>query len=51
MLLNAGASLLIADLVRTVPEGIAMATDALDSGRAAAVLDALVTLSNNGAAA
>jgi anthranilate phosphoribosyltransferase len=51
VLLNAGASLLIADLVRTVPEGIAMAADALDSGRAAAVLDALVRLSTNGAPA
>jgi anthranilate phosphoribosyltransferase len=51
VLLNAGASLLIADVVPTVPQGIAMAADALDSGRAAAVLDALVRVSNNGAAA
>jgi anthranilate phosphoribosyltransferase len=51
VLLNAGASLLIADIVRTVPDGITLAADALDSGRAAAVLDRLVTLSNNGAAA
>jgi anthranilate phosphoribosyltransferase len=48
VLLNAGASLLIADIVRTVPDGIAMAAEALDSGRAAAVLDALVRLSNDG---
>jgi anthranilate phosphoribosyltransferase len=51
VLLNAGASLLIADRVRTVPEGITMAADAINSGRAAAVLDALVRVSNNGAAA
>jgi anthranilate phosphoribosyltransferase len=49
VLLNAGASLLIADIVPTIQDGIAMAADALDSGRAAAVLDALVRLSNNGA--
>jgi anthranilate phosphoribosyltransferase len=51
VLLNAGASLLIADQVRTVPDGISMAADAIDSGRAGRVLDALVKLSNNGAAA
>jgi anthranilate phosphoribosyltransferase len=51
VLLNAGASLLIAGRVSTIPEGIAMAADAVDSGRAAAVLDSLVRLSNNGKAA
>jgi anthranilate phosphoribosyltransferase len=51
VLLNAGASLLIADMVPTVPDGIVMAAEAIDSGRAAAVLDRLARLSNNGAAA
>jgi anthranilate phosphoribosyltransferase len=45
VLLNAGISLLIAGAVDTVPEGIAQAADALDSGRASAVLDRLVAAS------
>jgi anthranilate phosphoribosyltransferase len=51
VLLNAGASLLIAGRVSTIPEGLAMAADAIDSGRAAAVLERLVRLSNDGKAA
>jgi anthranilate phosphoribosyltransferase len=51
VLLNTGAALLIADIVRTVPDGIAMAAEALDSGRAAGALDTLVKISNDGAAA
>jgi anthranilate phosphoribosyltransferase len=51
VLLNAGASLLIAGRVSTIPEGIAMAADAVDSGRAAVVLERLVRLSNDGKAA
>ncbi len=50
VLLNAGASLLIAGRASTIPEGIAMSADAIDSGRAAAILQRLVTLSNDGAA-
>jgi anthranilate phosphoribosyltransferase len=46
VLLNAGASLLISDRARTVPEGIAMAADAIDSGRAPQVLQRLAILSN-----
>ena len=46
VLLNAGASLLIAGRAATVPDGIAMAADAIDSGRAAATLDQLVRASN-----
>ncbi|HET7619945.1 MAG TPA: anthranilate phosphoribosyltransferase [Vicinamibacterales bacterium] len=46
VLLNAGASLLIAGAAASVPEGIAAAADAIDSGRAAALLDTLVALSN-----
>lgn len=45
VLLNAGASLLIAGKVATIPEGIAMAAEAVDSGRAALVLEQLVRLS------
>ena len=45
VLLNAAASLLIAGKVATIPEGIAMAADAIDSGRAAQVLEKLVRLS------
>jgi anthranilate phosphoribosyltransferase len=45
VLLNAGASLLIAGKVATIPEGLKVAADAIDSGRAAAVLQKLVSLS------
>jgi anthranilate phosphoribosyltransferase len=45
VLLNAGASLLIAGRAATIPDGIAMAAEAIDSGRAAAVLQQLVSLS------
>src|SRR5258708_5643390 len=45
VLLNAGASLLIAGKVATIPEGLALAGEAIDSGRAAAVLQQLVRLS------
>jgi len=47
VLLNAGASLLIAGAVPHLPEGIALARAAIDDGRAAAVLDRLVTLSQS----
>ncbi len=50
VLLNAGASLLIAGKASAVPEGIAMAAEAVDSGRAAQVLEALIATSReNGA--
>jgi anthranilate phosphoribosyltransferase len=45
VLLNAGASLLIAGRAATIREGIAVAAEAIDSGRAAAVLDRLIALS------
>jgi anthranilate phosphoribosyltransferase len=45
VLLNAAASLLIAGKASTIPEGLVMAAEAIDSGRAAAVLDKLVALS------
>jgi anthranilate phosphoribosyltransferase len=45
VLLNAGASLLIAGKVATIPEGLALAAEAIDKGRAAAVLQQLISLS------
>jgi anthranilate phosphoribosyltransferase len=50
VLLNAGASLLIAGRAASVPDGIAMAAEAIDSGRAAATLDQFVRASNAEAA-
>lgn len=46
VLLNAGASLLIAERARTIPAAIAMAADAIDSGRAQDILQRLAVLSN-----
>jgi len=51
VVLNAAASLLIAEQVGTIEEGIATAATALDTGRAAAVLERLVALSNERAEA
>lgn len=45
VLLNAAASLLIAGTVTTIPEGLAMAAEAIDSGRAATVLEKLIACS------
>jgi anthranilate phosphoribosyltransferase len=47
VLLNAGASLLVAGKASTIPEGIVLAAEAIDSGRAAAVLDTLVATSQD----
>jgi anthranilate phosphoribosyltransferase len=46
VLLNAAASLLIAERVGTIADGIAEARAALDSGRAAHVLERLAAVSN-----
>jgi anthranilate phosphoribosyltransferase len=46
VLLNAGASLLIAGAVANLAQGLARAASALDSGGAAATLERLATLSN-----
>jgi anthranilate phosphoribosyltransferase len=51
VLLNAAASLLIAGKAATIPEGLVMAAEAIDSGRAAGVLEQLVALSHEGARA
>lgn len=45
VLMNAGAALLIAGRAGTVREGVERAAEAIDSGRAAATLDALVRVS------
>ena len=45
VLLNAAASLLVAGKAQTIPEGLVIAADAIDSGRAAAVLQRLIDLS------
>jgi anthranilate phosphoribosyltransferase len=46
VLLNAAASLLIAEQAPTIAEGVRQAAAALDSGRAARVLETLVRVSN-----
>jgi len=48
VLLNAAVSLLIAGTVATVPEGVARAAEAMDSGAAARVLERLAAVSNAG---
>ena len=50
VLLNAAASLLIAGTVTTIPEGLALAAEAIDRGRAKAVLAKLVEASREGGA-
>jgi len=50
VLLNTAAALLIAGRAASVKEGLPMAADAIDSGRAAAVLQQLVEHSREGAA-
>jgi anthranilate phosphoribosyltransferase len=51
VLLNAGAGLVVAGRAGSLEEGIALAADSIDSGRAAATLDALVQASQTAAAA
>ncbi len=45
VLLNAAAAFIIADKVQTLPEGVAMGAEAIDSGKARATLDKLVAVS------
>ena len=45
VLLNAAAALLAADTVPSLSEGVAAATESIDTGRALAKLDSLTTLS------
>jgi anthranilate phosphoribosyltransferase len=51
VLLNAGAALFVAGVVTTIPEGIARAAGAIDSGAAKNVLAKLIAVSNPGAPA
>lgn len=46
VLLNVAAALVIADRVPTLKDGVTLAADAIDSGRAGAALDALIVRSN-----
>tara|TARA_R110002051_G_scaffold320833_2_gene407009 strand:- start:2254 stop:3273 length:1020 start_codon:yes stop_codon:yes gene_type:complete len=45
VLLNAAAAFIIADKVQTLPEGVAMGAEVIDSGKARATLDKLVAVS------
>jgi len=45
VLMNAAAALVAADVAPTLKDGVALASDAIDSGRAKAKVEALVTLS------
>jgi len=46
VLMNAGAGLVVAGKAARLEDGIAIAADAIDSGKATAVLDRLVKVSN-----
>ena len=45
--LNAAAALIVAGLARTMPEALVLATEAIDDGRAAGVLEGLVRLTRD----
>jgi anthranilate phosphoribosyltransferase len=47
VLLNAAAALLVAGKAQSLRDGVALAAEAIDSGRAARVLEALITLSHD----
>ena len=46
VLLNAGAALYLADLAQSIAEGVKLAAELIDSGKAAAKLDAFIEASN-----
>jgi anthranilate phosphoribosyltransferase len=46
VVLNAGAALFLAGEVRSLAEGLAVAGDTIDRGRAARTLEQLVTISS-----
>ena len=50
VLLSSAAALVVADRSDTLKDGVATAAQAIDSGRAAKVLDDLVAFSNRGVA-
>jgi anthranilate phosphoribosyltransferase len=45
--LNAGAALLVAGKAKTLRDGVALAANSIDSGRAEGVLEALIRLSHD----
>ena len=47
VLFNAAAALLVAGKAKTLREGVALAAQSIDSGKARAVLEALVKLSHD----
>ena len=47
VLLNAGGALMVAGQAKTLSEGVALAAQSIDSGKAKAVLEALVQLSHD----
>ena len=47
VLLNAAAALLVAGKAKTLRDGVALAAQSIDSGKAKAVLEALVKLSHD----
>ncbi|WP_435170588.1 anthranilate phosphoribosyltransferase [Falsirhodobacter sp. 1013] len=50
VLLNSAAALIVADRVKTLPEGVELARESLDSGAAKSKVAALVRLTNKGTA-
>ena len=46
VLMNAGAGLVVAGKAASIEDGVKQAATAIDSGKAAKVLDRLVTISN-----
>jgi anthranilate phosphoribosyltransferase len=46
VLMNAGAGLVVAGKATSIDDGVAKAAQAIDSGKAAKVLDRLVAISN-----
>jgi anthranilate phosphoribosyltransferase len=46
--LNAAGALVVSGLAHSFEEGLALAAESLDSGRAAGILDGLVRVSNGG---
>jgi anthranilate phosphoribosyltransferase len=47
VLLNAGAALLVAGRAKTLRDGVALAAESIDRGKAKTVLEALVKLSHD----
>jgi anthranilate phosphoribosyltransferase len=50
VLMNAGAALVVAELARDLRQGVAIAAESIDNGKAAAALDRLIAITNSEAA-